>query len=162
MKNIQTDGRQAIGKTHLNFSLSELIMYFLLLVYDLYGPACSKIKHFRNLYQTSTQLKAQVSFCDSLLSVVCLSVCLLTFHISILSRTTGLISNKLGKNHPWVVGIQDFSIEGPRPFPRRDNYKTANIYLKILKIFFSRTTRPISTKLGTKHPWVMGIEFVFK
>ena len=26
-------------------------------------------------------------------------------------------------------------------------------------IFFSRTTEPISTKLGTKHPWVMGIQF---
>ena len=24
---------------------------------------------------------------------------------------------------------------------------------KILKMFFSRTTGPISTKLGTKHPW---------
>jgi hypothetical protein len=28
----------------------------------------------------------------------------------------------------------------------------------ILKnIFFSRTSRPISIKLGTKHPWVKGI-----
>ena len=25
-------------------------------------------------------------------------------------------------------------------------------------IFFSRTTGPISTKLGTKHPWVKGIQ----
>ena len=25
-------------------------------------------------------------------------------------------------------------------------------------IFFSRITRPISTKLGTKHPWVKGIQ----
>ena len=26
------------------------------------------------------------------------------------------------------------------------------------KMFFSRTTRPISTKLSTKYPWVMGIQ----
>jgi hypothetical protein len=25
------------------------------------------------------------------------------------------------------------------------------------KIFFSRTSKPISIKLGTNHPWVMGI-----
>ena len=25
-------------------------------------------------------------------------------------------------------------------------------------MFFSRTTEPISTKLGTKHPWVKGIQ----
>jgi hypothetical protein len=27
-----------------------------------------------------------------------------------------------------------------------------------LKIFFSRTTGPILTRLGTNHPWVKGIE----
>jgi hypothetical protein len=27
-----------------------------------------------------------------------------------------------------------------------------------LKIFFSRTTVPILTRLGTKHPWVKGIQ----
>ena len=25
-------------------------------------------------------------------------------------------------------------------------------------MFFSKTTEPISTKLGTKHPWVKGIQ----
>ena len=29
-------------------------------------------------------------------------------------------------------------------------------------IFFSRTTGPISTKLGTKHPWVKGIQVFCK
>ena len=29
---------------------------------------------------------------------------------------------------------------------------------EILKIFLSRTTGPISTKLGTKHPWMKGIQ----
>ena len=28
-------------------------------------------------------------------------------------------------------------------------------------IFFARTTRPILTKLGTKHPWVKGIQIVY-
>jgi hypothetical protein len=28
------------------------------------------------------------------------------------------------------------------------------------KIFFSRTSRPISIKLGTNHPWVKGILIV--
>ena len=36
-------------------------------------------------------------------------------------------------------------------FPRGDNYAIAKIHWQNLKIF-SRTTGPISTKLGTKHP----------
>ena len=48
--------------------------------------------------------------------------------------------------------------EGPRPFPRGDNYEIVKIHWRNLKIFFSRTTEPISTKLGTKHPWVKGIQ----
>ena len=59
--------------------------------------------------------------------------------------------------HPWVKGIQFSSNEGPRPFPREDNYEIAKIHLH-LKIFFSRTTGPISTKLVTMHPWVKGIQ----
>ena len=27
-----------------------------------------------------------------------------------------------------------------------------------LKVFFSKTTGPISTKLGTKHPWLKGTQ----
>ena len=38
-----------------------------------------------------------------------------------------------------------------------DNYEIAKIHGRNLKIF-SRTTEPISTKLGTKHPWVKGIQ----
>ena len=50
-----------------------------------------------------------------------------------------------------------FSIERPYPFPRGDNYKIAKIHWQNLKIFFSRTTGSISTKLGTNHPLVKGI-----
>jgi len=32
------------------------------------------------------------------------------------------------------------------------------IYRELLKKIFSRTTRPISTKLGRKHAWEMGIQ----
>ena len=35
-------------------------------------------------------------------------------------------------------------------------------YSKYLKIFFSRTTGPIWTKLGTKYPWVKGIQVCSK
>ena len=75
------------------------------------------------------------------------------------SRTAGLISTKLGTMHPWVKEIQVCSNEEPRPFPSEDNYEIAKIHWRNLKIFFSRTTDPISTKLSTKHPWVKGIIF---
>ena len=80
-----------------------------------------------------------------------------TFHIFIfLSRTTGLISTKLGTKHPWIKGIKIYSNEGPHPFPREDNYEIVKIHWWNLKIF-SRTIAPISIKLCTKHPPVKGI-----
>ena len=42
-------------------------------------------------------------------------------------------------------------------FPRVDNYKIMKTHWRHLKIF-SRTTKPISTELGTKHPWVKSIQ----
>ena len=91
------------------------------------------------------------------------------FHIFIFfSRTTGPISTilisrhdisfKLGTKHVWVMGIQVCSNEGPHPFPRGDNYKIAKIHWQNLKIFYFRTTGPISTKLSIKHPYVMWIQ----
>ena len=61
--------------------------------------------------------------------------------------------------HPWVEGIQVCSNEGPRPFPRGggDYSENVNHIENILKVF-SRTNRPISTKLGTKHPLVERIQ----
>ena len=78
--------------------------------------------------------------------------------LKIFLRTTGPISTKLGTKHPWVMGIQVYSNEWPCPFPRGDNKEIAKIHWQTLKIFFLRTTGPISTKLGTKHSWVMGIQ----
>ena len=75
------------------------------------------------------------------------------------SRNTEPISTKHGSKHPWVEGIQVCSNEGPRPFPRGDNYEIVKIHWwNLKKILFSRTTEPISNNLGTKHPWVKAIQ----
>ena len=60
------------------------------------------------------------------------------------------------------MGIQVYSDKGPRPFPRGDNYEIAKIHLRDEEIFYSRTTELISTKFGTMHPWVKGIQVFFK
>ena len=77
----------------------------------------------------------------------------------IFSRTTGWISTKFSTKHPWVIGIQVCSNKGPRPFTRGDtcNYKIVKLHWQNFKIFFFRTTGPISTKSGAKHLWVKGI-----
>ena len=43
-------------------------------------------------------------------------------------------------------------------FSKRRYYKVAKIHWQNFKIFFSRTTGPIPTKLKTNHPWVKGIQ----
>ena len=62
------------------------------------------------------------------------------------------------------MGIQFCSNEGSRPVPNGDNIETAKYIdefkkkiLMKLKIVLCRTAGPISSKFGTKHPWVMGI-----
>jgi hypothetical protein len=46
---------------------------------------------------------------------------------------------------PWSSGV------------RRGHSRETHIYMFILKKMFSRTSRPISFKLGTNHPWVKEI-----
>ena len=46
------------------------------------------------------------------------------------------------------------SNEGTRPFLRGNKNELAEIHFKKFEKFYSRTTRPISTKLGTKHHWM--------
>ena len=71
---------------------------------------------------------------------------------------TGPILN-FGTTHPSLMEITICSNKGPRPTPRRDNGKIiAKIYWRHLTIFYSRTTESISTKLGTIHPLVKGIQ----
>jgi hypothetical protein len=61
-------------------------------------------------------------------------------------------SIKLSANYPWVKGIQVCSNKGPGPLQMGDNHKNVKIWCGNLKIFFSRTTGPILTRLGTDHP----------
>ena len=83
-----------------------------------------------------------------------------TFKIFFL-RTTEPILTKPGTKHPWVMGIQVCSNDGPRSFLREDNNKIAKIHWQTLKILFSRIAGPISTKIGRKHSWVKGIQLYF-
>jgi hypothetical protein len=45
-----------------------------------------------------------------------------------------------------------------QPSPRGDNSERVKIHRKFLKIFFSRTSRPKSIKLGTEYPLVKRIQ----
>jgi hypothetical protein len=56
-----------------------------------------------------------------------------------------------------VKGIQVCSNKEPGPLQRGDNHKNVKMWCSNLKIFFSRTTGPNLTKIGTNHPWVKGI-----
>jgi hypothetical protein len=75
------------------------------------------------------------------------------------SSTTWSIVTKLGTNHPWGKGILNCSNEGDCTSQRGDKHKRVKIKIHwtFLKIFFSRTNRPISSKLGINHPWLKGI-----
>ena len=99
---------------------------------------------------SSPELKAQVKFCVS----VCLSVNFSHFHLLLQNHRANfnLAQSILG----WK-GLKFFN-EGSCFFPRGDNYKIVIIHWRNLKISSFRTTGLISTKLGTKHPWVKGIQ----
>ena len=111
---------------------------------------------------SSPELKAQVSFSCSLLSIG-LSVCkLFTFSSSSQEPLGQFQPNLIGTKHPCVKGIQVCSNDEPKPFPRGDNYEIAKIHSWNLKIFFSRTNGPISTKLGSKLKLGEGNSNLFK
>jgi hypothetical protein len=61
-----------------------------------------------------------------------------------------------------VKGIQVCSNKGPGPLQRGDNHKNVKMGWGHLKIFFSRTTGPILTRLGTNQPLVKGIQVCSK
>jgi hypothetical protein len=50
-------------------------------------------------------------------------------------------------------GNSSFSNKGPGPLQRGDNHKNVKMGWGHLKIFFSRTTGPILTRLDKNHPW---------
>jgi hypothetical protein len=78
----------------------------------------------------------------------------------ILSRTSGPILTRFITNHHREKGIQICSNKGPGPFQRGDNHKNVKMGWVRLKIFFSRTTGPILTRLITIHPWENGFKFI--
>ena len=80
---------------------------------------------------------------------------------NILFKTTEQILTKFGTKHPWVDVIEIFTNKDPRPFLRRDNSKLLKIYGNYFKNFYFRTTGPVSTKRGIKHPWVEEIQIFF-
>jgi hypothetical protein len=57
-----------------------------------------------------------------------------------------------------VKGIQICSKEGDSPIPRGDNSVRVKIQGTFLRIFFSRTSRPKSIKLGTNYLLVKKIQ----
>jgi hypothetical protein len=57
-----------------------------------------------------------------------------------------------------MKGIQVCSNKSPVPFQRGDNNKNVKMGWGHLKIFFSRTTGPLLTRLSTNHPWREGIQ----
>jgi hypothetical protein len=59
-----------------------------------------------------------------------------------------------------VKEIQVPSNKGPGPPLRGDNHKNVKMGWGHLKIFFSRTTGQILTRLGTNHPWGRKFKFV--
>jgi hypothetical protein len=120
-------------------------------MYPFFALICQYWNAYQSLF-SSPELKAQVSFSDRLLSVVCLSVCLLNIYIfDFFFRTAGPILTRLGTKHPWAKDIQNCTNEGQPLSPRGDNSERVKIHWKHLKIFFSRTSRSISIKLGTNH-----------
>jgi hypothetical protein len=74
-------------------------------------------------------------------------------HLKIFSRTTGSILTRLGTNYPWRERIQVSLKEGDSPSQRGNNSERVKIHRKFLKIFFSRTSRRKSIKLGTNYPF---------
>ena len=54
-----------------------------------------------------------------------------------------------------------FTNKSTHPSSRGDNSKIMKIYGEYLKKIFFRTSGPVSTKLGIKHPWVEEIKILF-
>ena len=115
---------------------------------------------------SSPETKAQVSFSDQNLSVVCRRCCHCPrcWHwYELFTFSSSSPNNWANFNQTWhkaSLGEGDsiyFSYEGARLFPRGDNYKIGKIHWWNLK-----TTGPISTKFGTKYYWFKGIRLLFK
>jgi hypothetical protein len=61
-----------------------------------------------------------------------------------------------------VKGIQVCSNKGTGSLQRGDNHKYVKMGWSHLRVFFSRTTWPILTRLGTNHSWRKRIQVILK
>ena len=66
-------------------------------------------------------------------------------------QITGPISTKLSTKHHLVNEIQTGSIKGTLSFLKVDDNETGKMNSQCLRVVFSRTAGPESTKLGTYH-----------
>ena len=119
-----------------------LVIMFSLLLHSTYSP----------------EPKAQVSFSDHNLYVVghhCCRWCrrkLFTFSSSS-PEPLGQFQPNLAQSILRWRGFKFVQMKGPALFQGEIILKKRK-YIEEIKKIFSRTTEPISTKLGTKHPWV--------
>ena len=125
------------------------------------------LKKLRFLAQLSQRLNWAFLLKMCLLSVVIVVVVVVIRIVVNFSHVYLLLQNHWANfNQTWhkvSLGEGDSSFFKWRapPFSRVDNYEIAKIHW-ILKIFFSRTTGPISTKLWTMHPWVKEDSCLFR
>ena len=113
---------------------------------------------------SSPEPKAQVSFSDKSFSVVrrrccCRHCCHKLFTFSSSSpEPLDQFQPNLAQNILGWGGYKFVQIKASALF-QGEIITKYRIYIdENKKIFFSRTTGPISTKLGTKHPWVTWIQ----
>ena len=93
------------------------------------------------------------SFLHHLISVICLYV-----NVSRFSSSTEPPGQLIQTISLGIQGIQLSLNEMQGLSPRGDNGHIVKIHWPHLLILFSRTIKPISTKLGTKYPWGRGIQ----
>ena len=92
------------------------------------------------------------------LSSVRLSINFSHFHLLLKNQWANF--NQTSLKASFGNGDSSFLNERSRPFSRGYIYQIAKIHWQNLKIFFSRTTKPISTKLGTSILWWWGLKCV--
>ena len=96
----------------------------------------SKSHTYVDVFFRSTELKAQVSFSDRLLSVVrpsvCPSVCKLFTFSSYSQEPLGQFQPNLTQSILGWWGFNFVQMKGPRPFPRGDNKEIAKIHWQTL------------------------------
>ena len=117
-----------------------LLIFFKFLFIERYGSV-----HILGVVARKKAWKTQVSFSDHL-SSISPSVCFSHFHNQWANFNQTFHKASLGE------GIQISSNKGHSHFQGGDNYEIAKKNWQNLKIFL-RTTKPISTKLGTMHLW---------